>query len=339
MRIVSAMFVVAIGGLLPFAAAFAQDQAGSAPPSGEARAPGLIPLPVGALQIAADADLTIQKIEVGVTASRVSTFYFLANRGQGELHLAASIAMPVLQAGPDGSALWTPASEDFENPVGLTIEADGRAVAPIIEARAYAVGIDRLAEIKAAGLPPIPFGAATDKALAGLSDDRAHALAALGIVSPKNPDDPGHKPVADWTLQVTHGWRQTLPPGKTTVLATKYAPLKATMKYHPDGALDLEDLKDEGCLTPQTIAALQNKLKGARSEIAATEIALVNDPPAHWIESPTATVAVTKPSPSAIVAFCGIDPKTADQPIVRGSEIGGDDPRDFRILIFEPNHP
>jgi hypothetical protein len=123
------------------------------------------------------------------------------------------------------------------------------------------------------------------------------------------------------------------------VLSTKYAPLTATMTYHPDDALDLEDLKDEGCLAPQTIAALQNKLKGAGSELAVTEIALVNDPPAHWIDSPTAAISVTKPSGSAIVAFCGIDPKTADQPIVRGSEIGGDDPRDFRILIFEPNHP
>jgi Domain of unknown function (DUF4424) len=339
MRIVNAMFLAAVGGLALSEPCLAQNQAHPASASGEARAPGLIPLPAGALQIAADADLTIEKIEIGVTASQVSTSYFLANKGHNELGLAASVAMPVLQTGPDGTALWALASEDFENPIGLSIASDGKPVHPTIDAKAIAVGIDRLAEIKAAGLPPIPFGAATDKALANLPEEGARALAALGILSPKNPDDPGHKPVADWTLQVTHGWRQALPPGKTTVLVTKYAPLKATMTYHPDDALDLEDLKDEGCLTPQTIAALQNKLKGARSEIAATEIALVNDPPAHWIDSPTAAISVTKPSGSAIVAFCGIDPKTADQPIVRGSEIGGDDPRDFRILIFEPNHP
>jgi hypothetical protein len=299
----------------------------------------LIPLPLGALQIAADANLTIQKIEVGVTASEVSTSYFLANQGRHDLHLAASVAMPVLQAGPDGTALWTLASDNFENPVGLTIAADGRPIRPTIDARAYAVGVDRLAEIKAAGLPPIPFGPATDKALAALSEEKAGALAALGVVSPRNPDDPAHKPVADWTLQVTHSWLQALPPGKTIALSTKYAPLKAVMKYRPDDALDLEDLKDEACLAPATIAALQAKLKAPGSELAATEIALVNDPPANWIDSPTAVVSVTKPSRDAIVAFCGIDAKTADQPIVRGSEIGGGDPRDFRILIFEPNHP
>jgi Domain of unknown function (DUF4424) len=338
MRIVSAMFLVAIGGLLPSGRCLAQNQTGATPAPGEARAPGLIPLPVGALQIAADADLTIQRIAIDVTKDQVSTSYSLANKGRKELSLAASIAMPLLQAGPDGTALWALASDNFENPIGLTIAVDGRAVAATIEAKAYAIGIDRLAAIKAAGLPPIPFGAASDKALANLSEATARELAALGIVSPKDPGDPSHSPAADWTLQVVHGWRQALPPAKTIVLATKYAPLKAIMKYRSDDALDLEDLKDEACLTPEMVAALQNKLKAAHSELTATEIALINDPPAHWIDSPTATIAVTKPSAHAIVAFCGIDAKTADQPIVRGSETGGGDPRDFRILIFEPNH-
>ena len=67
-----------------------------------------------------------------------------------------------------------------------------------------------------------------------------------------------------------------------------------------------------------------------------TEIALVNEPPLRWFDSPTASVSVKKPGPDAIVAFCGMDAGAADQPVVRGAEFGGADPRDFRILIIEP---
>ena len=72
------------------------------------------------------------------------------------------------------------------------------------------------------------------------------------------------------------------------------------------------------------------------SGLAITEIALVNDPPTHWLDSPTASVSVTKSRPDAIVAFCGVDAASADQAIVRDSATGGKDPRDFRIVIFEP---
>jgi uncharacterized protein DUF4424 len=158
----------------------------------------------------------------------------------------------------------------------------------------------------------------------------------LGVLSPRDPDQPGHKITADWTLEVVYSWRQRLPAGKTTILSVKYTPLKAETRYGKPDALDLEDLKDEACLSPEAIAAAQGKLKGANSVLTATEIALVNEPPIRWFDSPTPDITVLKPSADAIVSFCGIDAKSAAERTVAGAEIGGQDPRDFRILIFQP---
>jgi hypothetical protein len=76
--------------------------------------------------------------------------------------------------------------------------------------RANALGVDRLAEIQAEHLPLLPFGAATDKALAALSPATADQLAALGIVLPRDPTRPKALLTGDWSLEVVHTWRMAI---------------------------------------------------------------------------------------------------------------------------------
>jgi uncharacterized protein DUF4424 len=312
-------------------ASFAQGDA-AAP---GARAPALAPLGVGPLQIASSADLDVEKIDVAVTVDSVAASYALKNKGPTALDLAASFAIAGLQAFADDGEAWNLPAATPENPIGLAITADGAPIATTADVRTYALGVDRRAEIKAAHLPLLPFGPATAQAVGGLSPQSLAALSAAGIVSPRDPRQPQRPLVADWTLAVAHSWRQRLLPGKTTTLTVKYSPLRAQTRFLPVDALDLEDLKDEACLTPPQLAAAEDELKSPGSALAVTEIALVNEPPMRWFESPAASVSVTKPSPQAIVAFCGMDAATGDQPVVHGSELGGADQRDFRILFIE----
>jgi hypothetical protein len=330
-----AAFLIAIAGAtISPGPVFAQTGNGDA--AAEQRAPALAPLAVGTLQMASNADLVIEKIDVAVTIEQVAISYALRNKGSEDLSLAASLTLPSLQTAADSGEIWRLPAATPENPVGLTVAVNGAPIATRAEVKAYALGIDRQAEIKAAHLPLLPFASDMNKAIGGLSPRSLAELSAMGIVSPRDPEHPARKISPDWTLEVVHSWRQALPAGKTTILAVKYAPLKAEARYGNADALDLEDLKDEACLSPQTIAAAQGRLKTANSVLKATEIALVNEPPIRWFDSPTPTVSVQKPGPGAIVGFCGIDSKSANQPVVRGSEIGGQDPTDFRILIFEP---
>jgi hypothetical protein len=81
------------------------------------------------------------------------------------------------------------------------------------------------------------------------------------------------------------------------------------------------------------LGALQSRLKGGGAW-KVTDISLANDAPAHWINTPNPTLSVQKPTPDAIVAFCGMDDKTASKPIVLG--IAPDDSDEIRVVIFEP---
>ena len=116
--------------------------------------------------------------------------------------------------------------------------------------RANALGVDRLVEIQAEHLPLLPFGAATDKALAALSPATTDQLAALGIVLPRDPTRPKAPLTGDWSLEVVHTWRMALPAGKTTPVVVKFAPIAAHYHLAKGDEDDIGDLTEELCLKP-----------------------------------------------------------------------------------------
>lgn len=336
-RIVSIPRVVlslAVAGVVVAATpAFAQTRpaaTGSAPaPS----APAESTLTVGALQIGAAGDLAVAGIDINVAGDGVTYSYFLKNTGAAELSIAAAISLPELLASADGSETWVLASNDPENFVGLTATAGGVPVTTKAEIHATALGVDRLAEIKGERLPLIPFGRDVDQELAALSPNAAARLAALGLVSLRDPQEPKAPLTAGWSLDVVRTWRQVLPPGKTTPLIVKFVPVKAQYRMTKGDEEDLDDMKDEVCFKPQVLGALQSRLK-ANGAWKVTEISVSADPPSSWMDSPQPTLSVQKPKPDAVVAFCGMDEKTAGKPIVLGTAPDGSD--EIRIVVFEP---
>ncbi len=331
MRHLSVVLLAAITAvLLALAPARAQTKPADA---GAPSAPEQLSLVVGALQIGSDANLVVAGVDINVASDSVVYSYFLKNTGSAELGVTAAVSLPELQASADRSKTWMLASNDPENPVGLTITAAGAPVTTKAEVHAYALGVDRLAEIKAEQLPLIPFGPEVDKALAALSPEGADRLAALGVISQRDPAQPEAPVTADWSLDVVRSWRQVLPPGKTTPIVIKFTPVRAQYRMAKGDQQDLDDMKDEVCLTPQVLSALQSRLKG-NGAWQVTEISLADNATAHWIDSPQPTLSVQKPKPDAIVAFCGMDEKTASRPNVLG--VAPDDNDGIRIVIFEP---
>jgi Domain of unknown function (DUF4424) len=326
----SAIIGVAIAIAPPIALAQSKQPAESREASA---APTEAALAVGALQIGSVTNLEVAGFYIAVTAGSIVYSYYFANKGNADLAVAASLSLPELQASADRSETWTLARNDPENFVDLSITAGGGPVATKAIVRADALGIDRLAEIQTEHLPLLPFGAATDKALAALSPQTADRLAALGIVSQRDPAKPKAPLTADWLLGVVHTWRLTLPAGKTTPVVVKFAPIAAHYRLAKGDEDDIGDLKEDLCLKPPVLNTLQSRLKG-NGAWNVIDISLAADAPAHWIDSPAATISVQKPKPDAIVAFCGLDEKTAGKPAVLGT--APDDNESIRIVIFEP---
>jgi hypothetical protein len=329
------MPLVVVGAAL--AGAPAPSLAQTKPPAAETAeapsAPAESSLAVGALQIGSVPGLEVAGFDISVATNGVVYSYYFKNVGTADLTVAATLTLPELSASTDGTQTWALPKHEPENFVDLSVTAAGSPVPTKAEVHASALGLDRLAEIKAEHLPLIPFGADVDKALAALSPEAADRLAALGIISPRDPAQPKEPLTADWSLNVVRSWRQVLPAGKTTPIVIKFVPVAAHYHLVKGDEDDLNDVKEELCLKPPMLNTLQSRLKG-NGAWNVTDISLADDAPARWIDSPAATLSVQKPKPDAIVAFCGMDEKTAGKPTVLGT--APDENDGIRIVIFEP---
>ena len=326
--------LVFFGALLAAAPVRAQTPPAPANAPGKTDAPEQSSLIVGALQIGSSADLEVDGMDISVANDSIVYSYLLKNAGAAELSLTASVSLPELQASADGSQTWVLASNNPENPIGLTITAAGEPIAPKAEIHAFALGLDRTAEITVEHLPLMPFGLETDKALTALSPETVSRLAALGIISPRDPDQPKALLGADWTLDGVLSWRQTLPPGTQVPIVIKFTPVKAAYRLAKGDQDDLDDMKNDACLQPQVLSTLQSRLKSG-SAWKVTEISLAVDGPAHWVDNPAPSLSVQKPQADAIIAFCGMDEKTANRATVLG--VAPDNTSELRVIIFTPD--
>jgi Domain of unknown function (DUF4424) len=330
-----ALTLAFVGALLAAAPARAQTPPARANTPDPPTSPEQSSLVVGALQIGSSADLEVDGMDISVTNDGVVYSYLLKNAGTMELSLTASVSLPELQASADGSQIWLLASNNPENPVGLTISAAGEPIAPKAEVRVYALGLERTAEITAEHLPLMPFGPDTDKALAALSPETVSRLAALGIISPHDPDQPKAALGADWTLDGVLSWRQTLPPGKPVPIVIKFMPVKAEYRLVKGDQDELDDLKDDVCLQPPVLNALQSRFKSGGAW-KVTDLSLAVDGPAHWVDNPAPSLSVQKPQADAIIAFCGMDDKTANRATVLG--VTPENTSELRVVMFTPGH-
>ena len=301
----------------------------------EEDAPTPAPLTVGTMVIASDVNLAVEAMAVDVAIDRVTYTYRFRNKGKDKLSLAATVALPDLEVNSEGNSTYILPSQTPDNPIGLTVKSGDQPVATTPFVQAIALGIDRQAEIKAAGFPMIPFGEATDKAIAAAKPDTLGKFEALGLVTPRDPAQPDTPVIADWSLHVVQGWMQPLDPGATNVVVS-FAPIKATYRVDATNIAGFNVLKDQACLTPAEITAARALLKTKDALLQVDDIVLANDGPARWLDNPPATVAVRKPQPNAVVAFCGMDAASASKPVVTGKMAGSSDAAGLRVLVFAP---
>ncbi len=298
--------------------------------------PTQAPLTLGSMAVASDPALQIEGMAVDVALDHVAYAYKLRNKGKAKLSLAASVALPDLEVNTETNNVYDLPAQVPENPENLEVKVNDAAVATTPHLQAIALGIDRAAELKAESMPLIPFGAATDKVIAAAKPEQLAKLEALGLVTPRDTSQPDTPVIADWSLHVVHGFTLALEPDAVTNVVVGFAPVKATYRVDATSLAGFNALKDQVCLTPQVMNAAKALLKAKGSVANVSDITLANDGPARWLDNPGATVAVRKPQPSSVVAFCGLDAASAGKPVVTGKMPGSDQAAGLRVLIFSP---
>ena len=300
----------------------------------EEDSPTPAPLTVGSMAVASDPALAIEGMALDIAIDRVTYTYRLHNKGAAKLALTASVAMPDLEVNTEGTTVYALPAQTPENPVDLKVKSADATIATTSHLRADALGLDQLAELKADGLPLIPFGAAVDKALRDAKPELLTRLEALGLVTPRDPAQPDTPAIADWTLRGTIAWTQPLDANVSTNVAVSFTPVKAVYTVDAAALPGFEALKDQACLTPQIMNAAKAMLKVKGSRVDVVDFTLANDGPARWLDNPPASVAVTKPKPNSVVAFCGMDAGSASQGVVKGTMPGSAEAAGLRVLIF-----
>jgi hypothetical protein len=332
--VVAALAGAILAAGLPYTAAAQQQQPDSSNQKDALADPSAASLTVGSMSIAANAALGVEAMAIDVGVDKVAYTYKLANKGATPLSLQASVALPDLETSDDNVYYMLPAT-DPENIVGLEVAAKGSPVPTKPAVQALALGLDQLAELKAANIPLIPFSEDTGKALAAAKPETLARLDSLGLVA---PHDPGRKDAAieaDWSLRVVRGWMQTLSPSTVTDVGVTFAPVKAVYTIDASSLSGLDSLVDQVCVTPQVGDAVTAMLREKGSTASVADITIATDGPARFVQNPRAAITVHKPSPKAVVVFCGMDAASQTAELVHGARPETADSTDVRILIFD----
>lgn len=334
------------GKAAPKAAAPAQPApAPAAPEVDTPEPPTPVALMIGGLQLASHPDIEIEAIEVAVAIDRITYGYKLRNKGTAELRLAASVELPPLAPSVDGTEYYDMATTNADDPVGLSIRADGTPVAAKVETRALALGIDRAADLKALSVPLIPFGPEVETALAGLAPDAKRKLAALGLLSPPDPAQAGLPVAADWTLAVTYAWEQAFAPGKTVTVTVGFKPVAGQFTLVKETENTIDEIKDEVCLAAPVVRSLKAKFPAkqpagaAPAALPVVDLVVATAKPMRWLPAPAMTMTVDKPKAEVVAAFCGTDVKAASPTRSTARAPDPDETSVVRVLLFGATPP
>ncbi|ARN80182.1 DUF4424 family protein [Methylocystis bryophila] len=291
-------------------------------------------LAVGALQVSTDAPLTVTAMSIEVTADKIAYSYGFKNERSTAIDMLGTVTMPTLDASGQDDAPQLPRL-DAGNPVGLKVATSAGPIATKAHAKAWALEMNRQAELAAANIPLLPFGSETIKALQDAPADVIAKLKRLGLIAPRDPAKPTEAYEPAWSLDVTRELDISLPANAETRVNLAFSPIRSDYELAQENDDDLDELKGEYCLSPSTLARLRARMKsGAGWQVS--ELAVDVSAPSTAFSAPAATLSVRKPSENAIVAFCGADEKTLGAETVAGLAPDDIEDGELHILIFSP---
>jgi hypothetical protein len=173
-------------------------------------------LTTGGLVFLKSADIEMRSEDLAISQTEITVRYRFFNHSPNDEVLTVAFPMPDIGwYGPDTNVAIP--SPDAANFLDFRTLADGRAVQPQYEQKAFAAGVDISARLVALGLPLAPQTESTREALDRLPRAVQDELVANGIVA---PDDFNvgkgweHHVAPMWTFKSTFYWRQTFPAGR-----------------------------------------------------------------------------------------------------------------------------
>ncbi len=193
------------------------------------------------------------KEDLFISPTEIRVDYVYRNTTDKDVDSIVAFPMPDIQGSMESD--FNVDNLNADNFLGFTTTQDGTPIKPQLQQRATVFGIDVTADLKAAGIPLMPYGEATAAALAKVPAEKAADWVSRGIVT-KNEWDDGtgvlkSELVPTWKLSSVYFWNTRFPAGKTVTVNHRYTPSVG-------GTAGISFL-DDGKVTPDATAEYRRK--------------------------------------------------------------------------------
>jgi hypothetical protein len=294
-----------------------------------------------------DVEMTREALFISPTEIRVD--YVFTNSSDKDV--TGLVAFPMPDIGGDPYANIAIDDFDTDNYLAFTASQDGKTVAVNLQQRAYAMTIDISEDLKAQGIPLLPYAKATKEALKALPEDVAADWIARGLIFIDTYDDDGtgmkdyRTPL--WSLKSVYWWRTTFPAGKEVKVEHRYKPsVGGTV-----GISFLEEGKAKGeryegyakryCLDDSIVRRAEQAekdMQAGKPYLTESWISYILTTGANW-SGPIKDFSLTvdKGAAENLVSFCGEGVKKTGPTTFEMKAKDFSPDKDINILLLKPS--
>lgn len=290
--------------------------------------------------------VAMESEDLYISPEEVRVAYKFRNISEADVESVVAFPMPDIEANPYANvSIPDMASDNF---LDFTVTVDGKPLEPTLDQRAFAAEVDVTDELKAAGIPLLPFGEAAEEALEKLPPETRADWISRGIVMIDTYDvGEGMKDhtIPFWTLKSTYWWKMSFPKGQEIDVRHTYKPsVGATvgLTFVTDGAVGGEqrDLyRRKYCMDGAFERAVQNAVDAAEENVTPyyeNWISYVLTTGGNWAANiGKFKLTIDKGKADSLVSFCGEGVKKTGPTTFEMTAEDFYPQKDIEILILE----
>ncbi|TIS99867.1 DUF4424 domain-containing protein [Mesorhizobium sp.] len=273
-------------------------------------------LGTGGLILSRSDAVAMESEDLYISPEKVTVDYVFRNNTDKDVDAIVAFPMPDIEGDPNEMPAIPDGQSD--NFLGFEVTIDGVAAKPQLEQKAFALGIDIGADLKAQNVPLYPFGDAAKAALAKLPQAVADDWIDRGLIIEDTADDgSGMKTVyvPFWQLRSTYWWRSTFPANKAVRVAHRYKPSvggTSSVSFFYDGQFQGQYIayKTRYCMDQTLENAIRKAAKNdpdGTPKYFENRIAYILTTGGNWATGTIGKFKLTvdKGDPKNLVSFCG----------------------------------
>ncbi|RWM73520.1 DUF4424 domain-containing protein [Mesorhizobium sp.] len=273
-------------------------------------------LGTGGLILSRSDAIAMESEDLYISPEKVTVDYVFRNNTDKDVDAIVAFPMPDIEGDPNEMPAIPDGQSD--NFLGFEVTIDGVAAKPQLEQKAFALGIDISADLKAQNVPLYPFGDAARAALAKLPQAVADDWVDRGIIIEDTADDGSGMNtvyVPFWQLRSTYWWRTTFPANKAVHVAHRYKPSvggTSSVSFFYDGQFQGQyaAYKTRYCMDGTFENAIRKAAKNnpdGTPKYFENRIAYILTTGGNWATGAIGKFKLTvdKGDPKNLVSFCG----------------------------------